>query len=182
MATSEAQVDVGQGQATDHCMPAGPQKEHEWLQKLVGEWTYETEMPMGPDQPVQKFQGTERVRSIGGLWVVGEGQGEMPGGGPATMIVTIGYDPQKKSYVGTWVGSMMTTLWIYNGTLDAAEKVLTLAADGPKMTAEGPGEGTAKYQDVIEFESDDRRTLTSRILGDDGEWQQIMKAHYRRVG
>jgi hypothetical protein len=180
MATSEAQVDVAQGQAID-CMPAEPQKEHQWLQQLVGEWTYETDMPMGPDQPEQKFRGTERTRSLGGLWVVGEGQGEMPGGGTATTIVTLGYDPQKKRYVGTWVGSMMTYLWVYDGSLDAAGKVLTLDAEGPKMTAEGPAEGTAKYQDVIEIESADSRTLTSRILGDDGEWHQIMQARYRRT-
>jgi len=28
-----------------------PQKEHLWLQRLVGEWTVETECQMGPDQP-----------------------------------------------------------------------------------------------------------------------------------
>jgi hypothetical protein len=32
-------------------MQAEPQKEHQWLQKLVGEWTYETEAIMEPDQP-----------------------------------------------------------------------------------------------------------------------------------
>lgn len=182
MATSETQLETVQDQTTG-CggMIAEPQKEHQWLQKLVGEWTYETEMPMSPDQPAQKFQGTETVRSLGGLWIVGEGRGEMPdGGGTATMILTLGYDPQKQRFVGTWVGSMMTILWVYEGQLDAAEKALSLDAEGPKMTPEGPAEGTAKYQDVITIESDDRRTLTSRILGDDGEWHQIMKATYRR--
>lgn len=61
---------------------AEPQKEHRWLQKLVGEWTFEGEAPMGPDKPPEKFKGTERVRSLGDLWFVAEGQGEMPGGGP----------------------------------------------------------------------------------------------------
>lgn len=48
----------------------------QWLQKLVGEWTCETEVTMGSDQPVEKATGTEQVRSIGGLWVLAEGQGE----------------------------------------------------------------------------------------------------------
>jgi hypothetical protein len=65
-------------------MNTEPQKEHQWLQKLVGEWTYETEAMMSPDQPPERATGTESVRSIGGLWVVGEGQGEMPCGGAAT--------------------------------------------------------------------------------------------------
>jgi hypothetical protein len=87
-----------------------PQKEHQWLQKLVGEWTYETDCSMVPDQPSEKTKGTEIVRSLGDLWTVAEGQGEMPGGGSMTTLITLGYDPQTKRYVGTWVGSMMTYL------------------------------------------------------------------------
>src|SRR6185295_16595790 len=83
-----------------------PQQEHKWLQRLVGEWTYEHEASMGPDQPPMKGTGTESVRSIGGLWTVGEG--EMPDGSPATTIMTLGYDPQSKRFVGTFIGSMMT--------------------------------------------------------------------------
>ena len=31
-------------------MKTEPQKEHQWLQKLVGEWTYESECSMGARQ------------------------------------------------------------------------------------------------------------------------------------
>src|SRR5687767_9639368 len=158
-------------------MQAEPQKEHQWLQKLVGEWTFEADATMGPDQPPSKFKGIERVRSLGGLWVVAEGQGEMPGGGAATTIMTLGYDPQKKRYVGTWIGSMMTYLWIYDGELDEAKNILTLNAEGPNMQAEGK---MAKYKDVIEFKSGDHRVLTSHTPGDDGKWQQFMTCHYHR--
>lgn len=96
-----------------------PQQEHQWLQKLVGEWTYETEASMGPDQPLEKSTGTESVRSLGGLWVQCEGQGEIPEYGVVTTIMTLGYDPQQQRFVGTWVGSMMTYLWLYDGELDA---------------------------------------------------------------
>jgi hypothetical protein len=159
-------------------MHAEPQQEHQWLQKLVGEWAYEVESDMGPGQSSGKLQGTERVRSLGGLWVVAEGQGEMPGGGTAHTIMTIGYDPEKKRYVGTWIGSMMPQLWLYDGFLDASGKVLTLASEGPSMA----GDGTkANYRDVIEFRSDDRRVLTAHMQGDNGEWTAFMTAHYRRT-
>ena len=159
-------------------MKAEPQKEHHWLQKLVGEWNYEHEAAMAPNKPKEKFTGTEIVRSLGGLWTVGEGTGDMPGGGTAKTIMTLGYDPQKKRFVGTFVGSMMTHLWIYEGSLDAAGKILTLDTEGPNFV---PGAtGMTKYEDIIEFKSDDYRTLTSRMLGPDGNWTEFMTAHYRR--
>jgi Protein of unknown function (DUF1579) len=159
-------------------MTTEPQQEHQWLQQLVGEWTYEAEATMAPGQPPSKCEGSERVRSLGGLWILAEGQGEMPGGGAATTVLTLGYDPQKQRYVGTWIGSMMTHLWVYDGTLDAAGRVLTLTAEGPHMAAEGK---MAKYKDEIEFKSDDHRVLTSHMRGEDGEWRGFMVAHYRRV-
>ena len=158
-------------------MKSAPQKEHHWLQKLVGEWTYDAEATMEPGKPPERHTGTERVRSLGDLWILAEGQGEMPGGGTATTVMTLGYDPQKKRHVGTFIGSMMTHLWVYDGALDAAERVLTLDTEGPNMAADGK---MAKYQDVIEIKSHDHRVLTARMLGEDGKWREFMTAHYRR--
>lgn len=158
-------------------MQTEPQNEHQWLQKFVGEWTYEAEAMMGLDQPSEKSTGTESVRSLGGLWVLAEGQGEMPGGCDVTTIMTLGYDPQKQRYIGTWVGSMMTYLWVYDGELNADEKVLTLNSEGPSMTGEGK---LAKYKDVTEFKSNDHRVMTSHVLGDDGQWHKFMTVNYQR--
>lgn len=157
-------------------MPEQPQQQHAWLQKLVGEWTYESQAMMGPDQPDETFTGTESVRSLGGLWVIAEGQGEMCGGGDMITIMTLGYNLQTQRYSGTWVGSMMTYLWVYDGELDATGQVLTLNSEGPAMS----GDGMTQYKDVIEFKSDDHRVMTSHLMGDDGQWQQFMTAHYRR--
>ena len=60
-------------------MQVQPSAEHYWLQKLVGEWTSESECVMGPDQPPMKATGKETVRSVGGLWTIGEGtMGDVP--------------------------------------------------------------------------------------------------------
>ena len=56
----------------------------------------------------------------------------MPDGTPATTQITLGYDPAKKRFVGTWLGSMMTHLWIYDGELSADERTLTLSSEGPQ--------------------------------------------------
>jgi Protein of unknown function (DUF1579) len=154
-----------------------PQAEHKWLERMVGEWTYEHECSMGPDQPPMKATGTESVRSIGSLWTMGEGKGTMPDGGPATTIMTLGYDPQSKRFVGTFIGSMMTHLWIYNGALDASGKVLTLDTEGPDFSG---GSGLVAYQDIVEFVDDNHRALSSQLRGPDGKWQKFMTAQYRR--
>jgi len=160
-------------------MQAKPQQEHHWLQKLVGEWTSEMEAVMGPDKPPETVRGTESIRSIGGIWTIGEGRSEMPGGGTGTtMIMTLGYDPAKKKYVGTFIGSMMHKMWIYEGELDAAGTKLILDTEGPDFAVEGK---TTQYKDEVEFQDDDHRTLSSQMLMDDGTWVRFMTAHYRRV-
>ena len=157
-------------------MHTEPQKQHQWLDQFIGEWISETEYSMGSDQPPSKIKGTEVVRSLGGLWIIAEGVGEMPDASSGKTMMTLGFDPQSDRFVGTFIGTMMTHLWIYNGSLDATEKVLTLDTEGPNFSQSA----MTKYKDIIEFVSNDHRIMTSQILGDDGNWLQFMTAHYRR--
>lgn len=156
---------------------AEPQQEHRWLEKLLGDWTCEGEAEMEPGKPPTRWKAQESVRSLGGLWVLCEGEGEMPGGGTSKSVMTLGYDPARKRYVGTFIASVMTHLWIYDGGLDSAGKVLTLDTEGPSFATPG---AMTKYQDLIEFQSGDRRTLTSRMQSEDGQWHQIVKMQYQR--
>lgn len=158
-------------------MKAEPQKEHQWLDQLVGDWTFETDATMEPGKPPAKFAGTESVRSLGGLWVLCEGRHEMPGGGVGTTLMTLGFDPVKKRYLGTFIGSMMTHLWLYDGEMDASGKILTLDSEGPGFTPEAK---MTKYQDIIEIQSADERLLRSNTLTEDGKWIGFMTATYRR--
>ena len=158
-------------------MDATKTKEHAWLQRLVGDWIGEGDCVAGPGQPNETFRVEESVRPIGDLWVQGEGRGKMPDGTPSITIVTLGYDPEKKRFTGTFIGSMMTYLWIYDGELDAAERILTLNAEGPSMAEAGK---LVKYQDIVEVKSPDHRTLTSQMLMPDGTWTRFMTAHYRK--
>lgn len=154
-----------------------PQSQHLWLQKLVGDWSVESECIMGPDQPPMKTSGREVVRGLGKLWTIGEGSGNTPDGGSCDSVMTLGYDTQGKRFVGTFIASVMTHLWPYDGQLDPTGKILTLNSEGPSFA----GDGTmAKYQDIIEFITDDHRTLSAKVLGADGVWQHFMTSHYRR--
>ncbi len=154
-----------------------PQKEHAWLNRFIGTWEYEHECS-APDQPPEKLKGRQTFTSLGGFWIVGDGTGAMPGGDEARMLLTIGYDTAKGRYVGTWVGSMMPNLWVYDGTLDEAGRTLTLQADGPSFSGDGT---TATYQDIVEWKNDDLYEFRSQVRQPDGSWHIFMRSDYRRV-
>ena len=151
--------------------------EHQWLKQLVGDWEFVAEASMGPDQSPMKSSGSETVRMLGELWSVGEGQGEMPDGETGYTMMTIGYNPATKRFWGSWVGSMMTHLWIYDGFLDDDRKVLTLEAEGPDFSNEGK---YIKYRDIIEIIDSNTRTLRSASIDAEGNWNEFMKATYTR--
>lgn len=158
-------------------MPSKPEKEHAWLQQLVGDWSFSVEFPPGKEGEPEKLEGTEKVRAIGDLWVVCESQGQMPDRNPVTMMMTLGYDSKKKRFVGTWLGSMMDYLWVYDGALDESGKALVLETEGP-----GPDGKNMIAKEVIEIKSENERVFTSHMRGEDGEWKLLMTTTYKRKG
>ena len=159
-------------------MGTKPVPEHQWLQKLVGEWRTEADMTMGPDQPVQKASGTESVKSVGGLWAFAEAKVTMPGGLEMVHYATLGYDVSFKEYRGCWFASMSSHLWKQTGTLSADGTTMTLDCVGPDMVKDGQ---SANYRDIIEILDADHRTLTSLGQDENGAWQAFMTLHYTRV-
>ena len=162
-------------QAQDFPQLPTPQKEHEWLEQFVGEWESEAEAVFAPGMPPIKCKGTETARKLGGFWIVAESE-STPMDMPMSAVMTLGYDTEKKKYVGTWVDSMFNHMWKYEGTVDDAGKVLTLEAEGPNPLTGKLG----KFRDVTEFKSKDHKVLTSSMQGEDGEWVTFMTANYRR--
>ncbi len=155
-----------------------PTPEHEWLLQLVGDWNIESECIMGPDQPPSKTTGRQATRSLGSLWTLGEMESADPAGQLFLSVTTLGFDPAKRRFVGSFVSECMTHLWPYDGQLDAARKVLTLESEGPSFADDGT---TAKYHDIIEIVDQDHYLLTSRFQNPDGSWTQFMTAKYTRV-
>lgn len=156
---------------------AEPVKEHQWLKKFVGEWTYEGRASMGPGQEEMTFRGAETVRAIGDLWVHGEGRGKMPDGGDSVMLTTIGFDPKKGRFVGTWAGSMMTQLFVYDGWIEKDGRTLVLETEGSSPMEP---DKTRTFRDITEFKSDDHRAFRAEMRNDDGSWTRMMSMDFRR--
>jgi len=163
-------------QATDEMMGTKPQKEHEWLQKLIGEWNTEAEMNM-PDGSKSSSKGKESVKSLNGLFSYHHGTGTAPGGVPFEIFVALGYDVTFKEYRACYVMNMSSHIWNYKGQLSNGGKTLTLDCVGPSMTSDG----TANYRDIIELEDNNHRTLTSYLEVAPGKYEQMMKVKYTRA-
>lgn len=168
--------------AASQSCPAGqempkPLKEHEWLERFAGEWTFEGEASCQPGQSPVRFSGRDSARMIGGFWLVSQGKGDSKEMSYESLL-TLGYDPEKEKYVGSWRDSMSAWLWRYEGTVDAGGAVLTLETEGPSPQ---DFDARAKFREVTEFKSPDHRVFTSSVLGGDGQWKTVVTIHFRRV-
>lgn len=149
--------------------PPSPTPDHRWLARLLGDWTWETEPIPGHAHPT--MTGRETFRAIGDLWVQGQGDGGM-----GIVQMTLGFDTRTGRYVGTWLGTMMTHLWVYDGERKGDR--LALYAMGPSFA----GDGTmVRYCDEIELVSDDERVLRASFENADGTWTHFMTTRYRRA-
>jgi hypothetical protein len=164
------------GSAVLRAQQPAPQKERECLRQLAGEWEYDAEAALEPGKPPMKIKGTENARRVGDSWVVGELKATIADA-PFTGIMTLGFDDQKKKFVGAWIDSMHSHLVQFEGTADAAGKTLTLFAEGPNPSAPGK---PYKYKEVIEIKSKDHKIHVSSLQGEDGKWSEFMTANYRR--
>ena len=111
------------------------------------------------------------------MWLICESSSESPGGSEWSSIMTLGFDPAPKQYVGTFVGSMMANIWPYLGVLDATGMRLPLNSEGPAMD----GTGTCKYRDTIEIIDSDSWLFLSEFQDTDGEWHQFLSGKQTRA-
>jgi hypothetical protein len=158
-----------------------PVKEHEWLKQLEGEWTWVSEAPPAEGQPGFKCEGRESSKMLDkGFWLTSEGTGQY---GEVTMHTrtVLGYDPHKKTYVGTVIVSGDSTLWVYTaGEVDATGKKLSMHCEGPNVMTMDPTT-RVKYIETHELKDADTRVFTSSIEQPDGTLQPVMTATYTRV-
>lgn len=158
--------------ATAQSMPEMPPAtdEAKWLQRFVGEWETTGTATAAPGAEPFTCQGTMACKSLGDHWVVSElvsKSAEMP----VVAVQQLGYDPQAKQYIGTWIDSTNGHMWKYTGSVDKSGKVLTLEAEGPNFLGDGK---PALFRDVYDFSDAERMKLSSFMQGEDGNWIPFM--------
>ena len=152
-----------------------PTKEHQWLKQLVGEWDSECEMFKEEGKPSEKSKGSESGKMLGDFWAVMKNKGQFQGK-EFVGVFTLGYDPDKKSFVGTWYDNMSHYLWQYTGKVDSAGKILTLESEGP---CPGHGGKIMKVREILEIKTPEHKVFTS-MIEKDGKWVKGMVINYRK--
>lgn len=152
-----------------------PQKQHEWLKQLVGEWDSEVQMYFEEGKPPQTSKGSESGRMVGEFWAMMENKGEFQDR-PFMGYFTIGYDTEQKKFVGTWYDNMSPHLWHYKGDVDSAGRILTLETEGPC-----PSEGgrVVKFRETIEIKNPEHKILTS-MREKNGKWVKNVVVNYKK--
>ncbi len=120
--------------AADAMQLPPPTPEHQRLLEGVGSWKGTLTMWM-PGQPEQKIAASEVIEPLGGYWTRSRFTCDFQGmafEGNGTM----GFDPVKKCYVGTWVDNMTMELAVMEGEMSADGRTLIM-----KWTARDPGTG-----------------------------------------
>lgn len=147
--------------------------EHRWLERFVGTWEIEIEIPPGPDQPPQVMHGIEVAQMIGPFWLVTDGSNNAF---PYRCRLTLGFDTKRARYVGFWIDTMTSHFWRYEGAVDASGRILSLDTVGPF-----PGSlELVKFREVTEFITDDHRLFTSSRENAAGEWECLCRMNFRR--
>lgn len=136
----------------------------DWLDQLVGEWTFEASSL--PDQPDHRRTGQETVTRRG-AWIVIEGDGYR---------FQLAMNPETGRVVGDFIHWEHPHLWPYDGAV-AADGKLHLISRGPTFDGDG---GEADYDDVFEILSTDARRTVGRVKGADGQWRDFNQTTYRR--
>jgi len=146
---------------------------HPFLQRMVGDWEIRNEME-SPDGEAMVMEATESVAALG-PWIVSE-MSVASDGADFDARLQVTYDEERGRFVGTWVDSSSTFLWMYEGDLDG--DTLTLEAEGPSF--EDPTVHTL-YRDIVTIVSDDRREHRSEMRTKDGTWVEMVSGVSTRV-
>jgi Protein of unknown function (DUF1579) len=105
---------------------ATPGEQHKLLAGMAGTWNTTTKSWMDPNQPPEETTGTcKHAMLMAGRFLQQECTGTMMGQPFKGMGMT-GYDNHAKKYVATWIDSMGTGIYFFEGSIGHDGKTITM--------------------------------------------------------
>lgn len=129
---------------------ATPGAPHKMLSRLAGSWTIRTKAWMEPDKPPMEGTGIcEQKMLFDGRYLQQKYAGEMMGD-PFSGINIMGYDNHTKKYVSTWIDSMSTGIYCFEGTGSEDGKTIS-----QECSYDDPVKGPTVWRSVSRIVDDD---------------------------
>jgi hypothetical protein len=149
---------------------ATPSAPHKMFAHLAGSWTTKTRAWMEPDKPPMEGTGIcEQKMLLGGRYLQQEYTGEMMGS-PFTGINLIGYDNHTKKYVSTWVDSMSTGIYFFEGTASPDGKTIT-----QESSYDDPVRGSTVWRSVTRIVNDNTLEYEMFLTTKGGKEEKMME-------
>lgn len=162
--------------ASSQDSPPEPQREHELLRQFEGDWDVRVQLTPDPEKPPTDCSGRETARmGLGGFWLSIRYEGQIDGRS-VEGAGTLGYDPLKRKYVGSWTESGSPHLYVMEGEADSSGKVFTLTGEFTDPVTRK----AARERIVHTIREADKRTLSFYRYRDDGTEARIGQAEYTR--
>jgi len=154
---------------------AAPGEPHRLLAKLEGSWkTRTTHWPVPGQPPVTGEGSCEQKMILDGRFLHQEFKGDMMGV-PFIGIGVNGYDNHTGKYVSTWMDSMATGLYYFEGTADAEGRTITQICN-----YDDPVKGPVKWRSISRFIDDDTHEFEMFSIDQDGNEEKMMELTYIR--
>ncbi|MDY0039439.1 MAG: DUF1579 domain-containing protein [Desulforhabdus sp.] len=164
----QAMMEVYQKLAT----PGAP---HKSLGKMAGSWNVECKSWMEPGKPPMESTGTSEQKMIfGGRYLQQEFTGDMMGS-PFTGMGIVGYDNHTKKFVSTWIDSMSTGIYFFEGSAGENDKIII-----QESSYDDPIMGPTKYRSVSRIVDDNTLTFEMYSIDKSGKEAKMMEMTYKR--
>jgi len=147
-----------------------PGAPHKLLASMAGSWITKTKAWMEPDKPPMEDTGTcEQKMLLDGRYLQQEYTGEMMGS-PFIGINLIGYDNHTKKYVSTWIDSMSTGIYFFEGTAGADGKTIT-----QESSYDDPVRGPMVWRSVTRIVDDSTLEYKMYLTPKGGKEEKMME-------
>jgi len=154
-----------------------PGEQHKLLSKMEGRWTTLTRSWEEPGRPPQESAGfCEQKMILGGRFLQQECSGEMMGSAFNGVGFT-GYDNNTRKFVSTWVDSMGTAIYLFEGPANPDGRSFT-----QKCRYDEPVKGPMEWRSTCRLVDDNTISfeMYGTVLG--GKEEKMMEMTYTRQG
>jgi hypothetical protein len=154
---------------------ATPGAPHKLLASMAGSWNSRGRCWMEPGKPSVESTGTsEQKMLLDGRFLQQEFTGDMMGS-PFTGIGVTGYDNHTGKYMSTWMDTMGTAIYFFEGTASADGRTITQTS-----RYDDPVQGPMEWRSITRIIDDNTLEFEMYGSGKSGKEEKMMESTYTR--